>query len=141
MNMTHTTSSCCGAGGCHRAPHGRTTRMLAVDITRRVTVQGTVKALEWTNPHVWVWIVGDDGKGGTATYGFEGLAPSELTRFFGWTKRSLSAGDEVTVEYAPFKNGDHGGALSKIIFTDGRVLLGRRVTLRLPVRRQPHGLR
>jgi hypothetical protein len=100
----------------------------AVDITRRVTVQGAVKALEWTNPHVWVWIVSDDRKGGTATYGFEGVAPSELARFFGWTKRSLSAGDQVTVEYAPFKNGDHGGALSKIIFTDGRVLLGRRVT-------------
>ena len=98
----------------------------AVDMTRRVTVQGAVKALEWTNPHVWVWIVRDDGTGGTATYGFEGLAPSELTRFFGWNKRILSVGDEITVEYAPFKNGRNGGALSRIIFTDGRVLLGRR---------------
>jgi hypothetical protein len=98
----------------------------AVDMTRRVTIQGAVKALEWTNPHVWVWIVRDDGNGGIATYGFEGLAPSELTRFFGWSKRILSVGEEVTVEYAPFKNGHNGGALSKIIFTDGRVLLGRR---------------
>ena len=94
-------------------------------MTRRVTVQGAVKALEWTNPHVWVWIVRDDGNGGTATYGFEGLAPGELTRFFGWNKRILSAGDEITVEYAPFKDGRNGGALSKIIFADGRVLLGR----------------
>ena len=98
----------------------------AVDMNRRLTVQGTVKAFEWTNPHVWVWIVRDDGSGGTATYGFEGLAPSELTRFFGWSKRSLNVGDKITVEYAPFKNGRNGGALSRIIFTDGRVLLGRR---------------
>lgn len=97
----------------------------SVDMTRRVTVHGAVKAFEWTNPHVWLWIVRDDDNG-TATYGFEGLAPSELTRFFGWNKRILSVGDKITVEYAPFKNGQNGGALSKVIFTDGRVLLGRR---------------
>ena len=37
------------------------------DRTRRVILQGTVKALEWANPHVWVWIDSTDGKGGEAT--------------------------------------------------------------------------
>jgi hypothetical protein len=95
----------------------------AVDVTRRATVEGTVKTLEWTNPHVWVWMVGDDGNGRTLTYAFESQAPSELARFFGWHKRILNAGDRVTVEYAPFKNGDHGGALRQITFPDGRVLV------------------
>ncbi len=33
------------------------------DMSRRATVEGTVKTLEWTSPHVWVWITSDDGAG------------------------------------------------------------------------------
>jgi hypothetical protein len=92
------------------------------DQTRRLTVQGTVHALEWTNPHIWVWVDVEDGKGGTATYGFESNAPAELGRFFGWSKRSLTAGDKVTIDYAPLKSGRNGGALRTLTFADGRVL-------------------
>jgi len=28
----------------------------------RATLQGTVKLLEWTNPHVWLWVDGSDAK-------------------------------------------------------------------------------
>src|SRR5262245_50079471 len=62
------------------------------------------------------------GKGGTATYGFESNAPAELGRFFGWNKRSLTAGDQVTIDYAPLKSGRNGGALRTLTFADGRVL-------------------
>ncbi len=92
------------------------------DQTRSVTVQGTVRALEWTNPHIWVWIDVEDGKGGTAPYGFESNAPAELGRFFGWSKRSLTAGDKVTIDYSPLKSGRNGGALRTLTFADGRVL-------------------
>jgi hypothetical protein len=92
------------------------------DQTRSLTVQGTVHALEWTNPHIWVWVDVEDGKGGTATYGFESNAPAELARFFGWSKRSLTAGDKVTIDYAPLKSGKNGGALRTLTFMDGRVL-------------------
>lgn len=93
----------------------------AFDQTRSLTVQGTVHTLEWTNPHIWVWVVVKDANGST-TYGFESNAPSELTRFFGWSKRALAAGDAVTVEYSPLKSGRSGGALRTITFADGRVL-------------------
>jgi hypothetical protein len=96
----------------------------AVDMTRRTTVQGTVTALEWTNPHVWLWIAVDE-KGTSAPYAFESLAPSELTRFFGWNKRVVTPGQRVTILYAPFRNGERGGALVTVTFDDGRVLPGR----------------
>jgi hypothetical protein len=48
-----------------------------------------------------------------------------LSRFLGWNKRVLTAGQPISVEYAPFRNGDHGGALIAITFADGRVLIGR----------------
>jgi hypothetical protein len=92
------------------------------DQTRTVTVQGTVHALEWTNPHIWVWVNVKDAKGVTTTFGFESNAPSELTRFFGWDKKSLPAGEAVTVDYAPLRSGRPGGALRTITFADGRVL-------------------
>ena len=97
----------------------------AVDMSARATVKGTVSTLEWTNPHVWLWISAADGKGATVPYAFESLAPSELTRFFGWTKRSVTPGEAVTIEYAPFRNGERGGALVMVTFADGRTLRGR----------------
>jgi len=92
------------------------------DQTQTVTVQGMVHALEWTNPHIWVWVNVKDAKGVVTTYGFESNAPSELTRFFGWDKRSLTAGEAVTVDFAPLKSGRAGGALRTIRLADGRVL-------------------
>ena len=92
------------------------------DQTQTVTVQGTVHTLEWTNPHIWVWVNVKDAKGVVTTYGFESNAPSELTRFFGWDKRSLTAGQAVTVDFSPLKSGRPGGALRTITLADGRVL-------------------
>jgi hypothetical protein len=92
------------------------------DQTRSLTVQGTVHALEWTNPHIWVWVVVKDAIGVSTTYGFESNAPSELARFFGWDKRALAVGEAVTVEYSPLKSGRNGGALRMITCADGRVL-------------------
>ena len=99
----------------------------AVDMSKRAPVQGTVTTLEWTNPHVWLWIEAPDGTGATALYAFESLSPSELTRFFGWHKRVLTPAQPVTIDYMPFRNGDRGGALVTVTFADGRVLRGRPV--------------
>ena len=92
------------------------------DQTKRLTLKGTVRAVEWANPHVWVWVDVDDGKGGVTPWGFETNAPSELVRFFGWTKNSLTVGDKVTVDYAPLRSGRNGGALRTLTFADGRTL-------------------
>jgi hypothetical protein len=92
------------------------------DQTRSLSVRGTVRALEWSNPHIWVWVDVTDATGTSSPYGFESNAPSELARFFGWSKHALTAGEVVTVEYAPLKSGRHGGALRTLTFADGRVL-------------------
>ncbi len=93
-----------------------------------MTIQGTVRALEWTNPHVWVWIDVTDTEGRTEPYGFEGLAPSELARFYGWTRHALTRGEVVMIDYAPLRSGAHGGALRTVRFPDGRVLRTSRST-------------
>jgi hypothetical protein len=92
------------------------------DLTLPATLHGTVSGLEWGNPHVWVWVVSTATRGAPATYGFETVSPGELVRFCRWSKRSLRIGDEVTVEYVPLRSGRNGGALKRILFTDGHVL-------------------
>ena len=91
------------------------------DLTRQATLHGTVQALEWTNPHVWLWVT-PDGQSGTTPYGFETLSPGELTRFCGFRKTSVAVGDPITVDYAPLRSGKRGGAIKSISFADGRVL-------------------
>jgi hypothetical protein len=86
------------------------------DLTRVATVQGTVKVVEWTNPHVWLWI--DSG----GTYAFETVSPGELKRFYGWNSRSLSVGDKITVEFMPLRSGKQGGAVRRITFESGKSL-------------------
>jgi len=100
------------------------------DTTQIVTVRGVLKTLEWTNPHVWLWVeVAVDAKDAktksTITYGFESLSPGQLQRDYGWDKRIFKAGETVTIDYAPLKSGNPGGALVKVTLSDGRTLLTR----------------
>jgi hypothetical protein len=106
------------AGGLAVAHHS----FAMFDNTKQQTVTGTVRTLEWTNPHVWLWVDVPDDKGGTVAYGFEGAAPGEMTRMGGWTKRSVIMGDKVTVQYRPLKDGRPGGSLGKVTTADGKTL-------------------
>jgi Family of unknown function (DUF6152) len=92
------------------------------DLTRTATIRGTLTAVEWGSPHVWLWVASADGHGTTVTYGFETISPGELVRFCGWKKNSLSIGNTVTLEYVPLRSGRNGGAVKKITLPDGHVL-------------------
>src|SRR5215470_12800985 len=80
----------------------------AFDITTQKTITGTVKEVQWTNPHIWLWIDVPNDKGGADTYGFEGMSPNFLARR-GWTRTTLKIGDKITINYRPMKDGSKGG--------------------------------
>ena len=90
------------------------------DMSKSINYKGTVKEVQWTNPHVWVDIeVTADGK--TSTLSFEGAAIPVLKRV-GWTRGSVRQGDVVTVVGHPYKNGRLGGSIDYLILADGRKL-------------------
>jgi hypothetical protein len=96
------------------------------DATRELTVHGTVKTLEWTSPHVWLWLVVDAGsQTAPVTYGFETLSPGQLLRDYGWDRHALNSGDKVTVAFFPLRSGQLGGALIQVTMADGRTLATR----------------
>ena len=82
------------------------------------TVQGTIAKVEWVNPHVLFWAYVSNGKGGHDLYGFESASVSGLARQ-GWTMSTLKAGDKVTIDYNPLRDGRTGGFFVSATFADG----------------------
>lgn len=91
------------------------------DATKHATVEGTVKELQWSNPHSWLLLLVPTGDGKTTEYIIEGNSPNVLLRL-GWTKNTLKAGDKVKVGIVPQRNGGPGGWLESVVLSDGRTL-------------------
>ena len=64
-----------------------------------------------------------NGKGGTDTWGFEGMSPNYLGRR-GWTRTTLKPGDSLTITYYGMKDGSKGGS-----FLSGKRPNGEELTM------------
>jgi len=100
------------------------------DRSKEVTIEGTVKAFNYTNPHSWLQILAKDENGQEKEWSFEMEGPSTLMRA-GIKPGSLKPGDRVTVKAWPLKDGRAAGAAVNITKADGTVLDPRR-GLRIP---------
>jgi hypothetical protein len=87
------------------------------DNDKTVTLNGTLYAAEFKNPHGWVWIKTIDEKGNTQLWGLEGGSTAELMRQ-GYTKKNLVVGTKVIATMNPLKDGRSGGRLRKLEFVD-----------------------
>jgi hypothetical protein len=84
------------------------------DQQKETTLNGTLKELQWTNPHIWVQVmVKDAATGHDVEWSIEGGSPNNLARK-GWSRNSIKAGDKVSIVIHPLKNGDNGGSLVKV---------------------------
>src|SRR5687768_18327244 len=91
------------------------------DETKVVELTGTVKELQWANPHIWLQVIVDD-KGKKTEWSIEGGSPNSLSRQ-GWRATTFKAGDVVTVRFNPMKDGSPGGNFVGAKFTsDGRTI-------------------
>ena len=93
----------------------------AFDMATSKSVTGTVSRVDWTNPHIWIWLDVPNDKGGTDPYAFEGMSPNYLNRR-GWTRTTLKVGDKVTVTYRPMRDGKNGGMFMTTRTSDGTTL-------------------
>jgi hypothetical protein len=90
------------------------------DTSKSVTLNGSVTAFEWTNPHAYIEIDVTDN-GSTKHWSVEMGSPSILMQS-GWKFKDLKAGDKIKVQLSPLRNGDPGGLLIQATLPDGRVL-------------------
>ena len=91
------------------------------DRAKPVKVQGAVVKVEWTNPHIWVYVDSKDEKGSVAHWQCEGGSPNTLTRQ-GWSKDSLKQGDQVTIDGYRAKDGSNTCNSSSVTLADGKRL-------------------
>src|SRR5262245_55178457 len=100
MKLTHFLSLALAAAALF-AHHGNT----AYDETARVSIKGKVTEFIWTNPHSQIYLDVKDKSGKIVKWGVETNSPGILGRA-GWSRRSIKAGDEVTIIMCPAKNGE-----------------------------------
>src|SRR5207237_6000394 len=90
------------------------------DAQKSVTVSGTVKQVEYANPHVWVYLAVMNAKGQPETWGMEGGNLGGLYRM-GWYKDTVKAGDKISIDVHPLKDGTTGGQIIRVTTSDGHV--------------------
>ena len=96
------------------------------DVSREVSLVGTVTKVEWQNPHIHIYVDVKDDNGTIVNYAVEGGTPNSLYRR-GWRKDVLQTGDLVTIEgAAPSRNGSPRVHLGSITTADGRQLFSGR---------------
>jgi hypothetical protein len=110
---------------CSSAPAVAHHSYAMFDGTRTLTVKGTVAKLEWTNPHVFVWmyVPNPAAQSGFDLYAFENGSPNVLARG-GWSPTTFAAGEGLSIEYWPLLDGRTGGHFRLATREDGSVIRG-----------------
>lgn len=104
--------ACSGATAV--AHHGFDTEY---DAKKKVKLEGIVKQVAWTNPHMRVYIDVTDAKGAVTTWNMELTSPNSVQRQ-GWGRSSLVPGEKVVFEGFGGKVVESRGSLARIAKLD-----------------------
>jgi hypothetical protein len=92
------------------------------DTTKALVLKdATITKFEWGTPHNQIYFDAKSEKG-EVQHWVASTEPAGVMLERGWTRRSLKAGDVVTVYIFAAKNGATVGNLQKIVLADGKEL-------------------
>ena len=94
------------------------------DMAKPVMMKGVITKFEWTNPHNQIYFDVTDEHGKVVQW-VAATEPPQVMLERGWTRRSLKAGDQVTVYMFVAKNGAPVGNLQRLVLADGKELSAR----------------
>jgi hypothetical protein len=89
------------------------------DGAKQITLQGTIKEFQFTNPHSWIQLNVVDPAGKVTEWSLETNGVSQLFKR-GWRSQTLKPGDKVTISVHPLKNGNSGGAVMSVLDAGGK---------------------
>ena len=92
------------------------------DTTKPVKLTGVITRLEWSNPHIWIYLDVKDDQGKITNWGFSASPPGMLLRR-GITKNSLKIGDVLTISGHRAKDASNNASGNIVTFADGRETL------------------
>jgi hypothetical protein len=93
------------------------------DANQPVELTGTVKRIEWMNPHAWIYLDVTNGDGAVEEWAFELGSPNRLTRY-GWNQNSLPEGQVVTIAASRARDGSRKAAVTTVTLPSGERLFG-----------------
>lgn len=93
------------------------------DFRNQVTVEGTVKEFNVTNPHTMAIVELTDDERGTRDVEFEGHSASHFYRA-GYTRGLAKPGDEIAILIAPRGDGEDGGFIQAFTVNDTTIGFG-----------------
>jgi Family of unknown function (DUF6152) len=88
------------------------------DAEKKVTLEGTVKEFQWTNPHSWILMTVSNAQGQPEQWAIEMGGPSGLARQ-GWVPKTLTPGMKIKTVIHPLRDGTAGGQFMAITLPDG----------------------
>ncbi len=91
------------------------------DPNKPKTIAGVVTKLEWTNPHARFFVDVKDAKGKVTNFEVELGSPNKLLRY-GWNRKSMKNGDQVSVEGFEARDGSALINAKTVKFGDGRAI-------------------
>ena len=94
------------------------------DTTKSVTLMGTVREFQWSNPHCWIQLLVSasvPGADPTTEWSIEMASPIQV-QMGGWKHGTLKPGDKITVVVHPMRDGTPGGNFISAAAADGGVL-------------------
>ena len=95
------------------------------DTNKPIEFTGTIKQVDWMNPHIYTHVEVKNPDGTSVVYKVEGGPPNALFRQ-GWRRDSLKAGDTVTVSGIRAKNPQSMNiGVATILTADGKRIFGR----------------
>lgn len=87
------------------------------DQSKKVTHSGTVSEVQWTNPHVWIF-VNVETENGMERWGMEFTSKVHLARR-NFKQDMVKVGDQVEFTVSPYANGQPGGRFYTIKLANG----------------------
>ena len=90
-----------GCIGTARAHHSFSAEF---DSTKKINLKGIVTKVEWTNPHVWIYLNVKDEDGKVTNWGAE-MGPPHGLQGRGWRRNTLEIGSQITIDGFMAKNG------------------------------------
>jgi hypothetical protein len=108
--MTLKTWSILGAAALSASPALAHHSFSLFNEQKTLTLEGTVKEFQWTNPHAWVEVLVKNSVGKEEEWSIEGASANAMARQ-GWSRQALKPGDRVIVVIHPLKDGTNGGSL------------------------------
>lgn len=97
----------------------------AFDLSSQITIQGRISRLDWTNPHVYIYIESASGAGKPVQWMIE-TDPVPILSRSGWRREQVAVGSVATARVNPDRNAQRNHALLvSIALSNGTVLTPR----------------